>query len=178
MGNSDTPQTLIPVFDVFSLPRVRRARLLRRILLLLLVAFIAVGAGNGFGPRIVSTSATAGGYSLTVTHPSVIRPGLAAPWKVIVLSEDGFDDSVTIATTSDYFDIFDENGLDPQPSSSRSLGSSILVWEFDAPLGNILAVDFDARIEPTLRGNRRGMTSVVEDGRAVVSVRYRTIVMP
>lgn len=178
MTRSDTPQTLVPVFDDFSIPRIRRARILRRVILFLLIVFIAAGATNYLGPKVTETTATSGGYSLTVLYPSVIRPGLAAPWRIQVISEEGFRDVVTLATTSGYFEIYDENGLDPEPSASTTLDEDTLLWEFDAPEGNALVVDFDARIEPTLRGNRRGTTSVMQNGKKVVSVSYRTIVLP
>lgn len=178
MAGSDIPQTLVPVFEDFSLPRILRARLLRRIILILLAAFIVVGATNNLGPKIDEASATGGGYSLTVLYPSVIRPGLAAPWQIEVIRDSGFDEEVVIATTSSYFEIYDENGLDPAPSSSTTHDSDTLLWEFDPPGGDTLMIDFDARIEPTLRGHREGTTSVMENGRRVVSVRYRTIVLP
>jgi hypothetical protein len=43
----------------------------------------------------------------------------------------GFNGPVTIATTGDYFDLFVENGLDPDPEAATTSGD-LLIWEFGA----------------------------------------------
>jgi hypothetical protein len=89
----------------------------------------------------------------------------------------GFNGPVTIATTGDYFDLFDENGLDPDPEAATTNGD-LLIWEFGPPHGDVLTVTFDARLEPASHLRRSAETSVLVDRDAVVSVRYSTVVMP
>ena len=160
-----------------DLARARRARTVRRIFLTLLAAFIALGAAGRLGVRSATVTAKGGGYELTVTYAQVTRPGLPTPWSFVVSRPGGFDGPVTVATTNKYLDLFDENGFDPQPSSSTAT-EKYVIWEFDPPPGDTLAVSLDARLEPGVQWGRSGETAVLEDGKPVVTARYHTWVMP
>ena len=157
--------------------RVARARMSRRLGIGILALFLVLGAINVFGVRSDKVSASGGGYELTVTYAAMSRPGLATPWDVEVRHRGGFDGPITIATTGDYLDMFDENGLDPDPSSSTAT-EELIIWEFEPPSGDTLTVSFDARLEPAVQVGRAGETSVLVDGRSVVQVAYTTRVMP
>lgn len=160
-----------------SLADSRRHRTARRLGLALLVAVLLLGAANLLGVRPASVTASGGGFELTVTYAAVSRPGLSTPWAVRVRRPGGFDGPVTIATTGEYFHLFDENGLDPDPDAATAT-PDLLVWEFDPPDGEVLTVDFDARLEPASHLGRSAETSILVDGAPVVSVAYRTVVMP
>ena len=155
----------------------RRHRATRRAGFVLLVVVLILGAANVFGPRAVAVTSSGGGFELTVTYASVSRPGLSTPWTVEVRRPGGFDGPVTIATTGHYFELFDENGLDPDPEAATTDGD-LLIWEFGPPRGDVLTVTFDARLEPASHLRRSAETSVLVDREAVVSVRYSTVVMP
>ena len=88
----------------------------------------------------------------------------------------GFDGPVTIRTDAAYLEIFDENGLHPDPASSTRDGAE-LVWEFDTPPGDTFVLALDARIEPGVQWAREGRTSV-DVGAGVGEVTYRTWVLP
>jgi hypothetical protein len=161
-----------------SLRRLRRSRAARRIILAALALFVGLGGSGLLGVRSGSVTASGDGYRLTVTYPRVSRPGLASPWNVEVEHAGGFgQDPVTLGTTADYFHLFDENGLDPDPSAGFSRGD-LLVWEFEPPVGDTLQISFDARIGPAVQSGLTGRTVVLVDGRVVVEVIYRTSVMP
>jgi hypothetical protein len=155
----------------------RRSRALRRLGVALLSLVIALGAVNLLGPRIVATSATAGGTTVTVTYAQVTRPGLATPWIVEVRRPGGFDGPVTVTTTADYFDGFDYNVLYPEPSSTASRGERV-VFSFEPPPGAVLQVRFDGRATPTWTLVRDAVTTVAGGGIDAVSVSYRTIFLP
>jgi hypothetical protein len=160
-----------------DLGRSRRARALRRTFLALLAVFLLLGATGTLGVRTGHTTATGGGYELTVTYGKVSRPGLPTPWSFEVRRPGGFDGPVTVTSTSKYLDLFDENGFDPQPSKATST-QDLVIWEFDPPPGDTLTVSFDARIEPSAQWGRSGETAVLEDGKPVVIARYRTWILP
>jgi hypothetical protein len=160
-----------------DLSRARRARTVRRTFLTLLAAFIALGAAGRFGVRTATVTASGGGYELAVTYGQVTRPGLPTPWSFTLRHPGGFEGPVTVATTNRYLEMFDENGFDPQPTSSTAT-ELYLIWEFEPPPGDTLAVSLDARLEPSVHWARSGETAVLENGRRVVVVRYRTWVMP
>jgi hypothetical protein len=163
-----------------SLDRVRRSRSLRRIFVVVLCAFLLAGLLGAFGVKSRTVRASGGGYDLSVTYAASARPGLAIPWSVEVKKEGGFDGkTVKVATTAGYFDLFDENSLDPDPASATSSGEDI-VWEFEKPEGDTLTIDFDARVGPSVQSlwPPEAVTAVIDGGKRVVEVRYRTRVWP
>ena len=162
-----------------TLSRVRRVRIVRRLFVLLLTAFLITGLTGFFGVKTTSVKASAEGYELEVTYAKSARPGLAVPWSVQVTKEGGFDGNVEVSTTSQYFDLLDENGFDPDPESSWSSGEDI-VWEFKEPAGDTLTIGLDARVGPSVQTlwPPKATTKVLVDGRTVVSVTYRTRVWP
>ena len=159
--------------------RSRRARWLRRVFSAALTLFLLGAALNVYGVRTADVRAAAGDYELSVHYAEVTRPGLATPWSVEVRRAGGFDEEITLRTTGSYFDLFDENGLDPDPASATSDGEDI-TWQFDPPEGEVLSISFDARIEPAVQLTWiDAETSVLgPDGEPEVTVRYRTLVLP
>lgn len=155
----------------------RRHRLERRIGLSVVFILLLLGVANVLGVRVATVSASGGGFDLSVTYASVSRPGLATPWTVRVRRAGGFEGPVVLRASTDYFGLFDENGLDPQPAESTTTGEAT-VWTFAAPPGDVLTVVFDGRLEPAFHLGRSGTTSLLVDGEPAVSVSYRTVVMP
>ena len=146
---------------------------------MVLCIFLGLGVLEVFGVRTAETTATGGGYEVTVTYARVTRPGLATPWSVEIRRPGGFAGPVTVTTTSDYLDAFDENSLDPEPSSVTTDADRV-IWEFEPPpVGDTITVSFDARIEPGAQLQKvTGVTEVLEQDEPVVSLRYETWVMP
>ncbi|HVL91721.1 MAG TPA: hypothetical protein VM264_00085 [Acidimicrobiales bacterium] len=173
MASSTVPQ---PV----PLPRLLRARWGRRLFFTVLCAFLLAGLLGVYGVRTTDVATTGGGFEMTVHYASVSRGGLATPWSVEVRRRGGFGgEPLTLATTAAYFDIFDENGLDPDPMKAVNDGERI-VWTFATPArGDTVEVSFDARVEPAVQLERaRATTSVLVDDAPVASVDYSTFVIP
>jgi hypothetical protein len=162
-----------------DIQRVRRARMVRRAFVACLTLFLILGLAGVFGVKSATVSDSGGGYDLKVTYAKSARPGLGVPWSVEVRHAGGFDDNVVVSTTAKYFDLMDENGFDPDPESSWSSGDDI-VWEFKQPVGDTLTIGFDGRIGPAVQSlwPPEATTSVLVDGKPVVSVSYRTRVWP
>ncbi len=159
------------------LPRLKRARLARRVIIGALCLFLLAAALGAFGVRTRSVTSTAGDYELTVEYATVTRPGLATPWAIEVVRPAGFDGPITLAASSAYLDMFDENGLDPDPSKATADGDFVH-WEFDPPPADTLSVSFDARIEPARQWGRSGVVKLIVDDRVLTQVTFRTWVMP
>jgi hypothetical protein len=169
--------TLPPPPDIKA---VRRGRFGRRLFTAALVLFLALGMLGLYGVRTGETTASGGGYELTVTYTKITRPGLATPWAVEVRHPGGFgDELVTVAATSSYFDAFDENGFDPDAAESTSDGERS-IGKFDPPPGDVMTVSFDARIEPGVQLSRiKGEVSVLDaSGDDVVTADFKTLVLP
>jgi hypothetical protein len=160
-----------------NLSRLVRSRAVRRVFMTLLFAFLAVGLAGRLGVRTRTTTVRGGGYELTVTYGQVSRAGLATPWSLRIHHPGGFDGPVTVSSNSKYLDMFDENGFDPDPTSSTATADEV-IWQFEPPAGDTLAVSLDARIEPGVQSGRTAETSVLVDGKPVVTARYKTWIMP
>ena len=124
-------------------------------------------------------AASGGGYELDIRYAAVSRPALATPFDIEVRRPGGFVGPVTVAVSSDYLSMFDENGLDPQPSRETAT-ADLVVWEFEPPAqGDTLAISFDARIEPGAQQGKRGTVSVLDpSGAEFVAVSFRTRLRP
>lgn len=163
-----------------SLDRLTRARAGRRLFFLAVTAFVALGAFGFFGVTTSTTTATGGGYELSVDYASRSRSGLASPLKIEIRRPGGFGrDTVELATTSSYLDIFDQNSIEPEPTESTDDGERVF-WTFTVPPGGeTLSVTLDVRIEPGVQlATARATTWVLEDGAEPVSVDYSTLVLP
>jgi hypothetical protein len=150
---------------------------MRTALVGVLALVVAAGATGLLGVRSGTDTASAGGWTLSVTSARVARAGLDVPWKVDVHRDGGFAGPVTLAVTADYFDIFESQGLDPEPASETSDGDR-LYWTFDPPPGDRLSIDFDAYIQPSSQLGASGEVAVLVDGAPVVTVPFRTWLVP
>jgi hypothetical protein len=175
-----TPPSISTLPPPPDIRQVRRGRFGRRVFTVAIVVFLGLGLLGFYGVRTGETEAAGGGYELTVHYTKLTRPGLATPWAVEIRHPGGFGDGqVVVAVTSSYFDVFDENGLDPDPAESVSDGERS-IWTFDAPPGDVMTVSFDARIEPGVQLTRvKGEVSVLDSsGADVVTADFKTLVLP
>jgi len=164
--------------DATNLLQSRRARILRRLFMALVAGLLALGLAGWLGVHSATTTAKGGGYEVTVTYGRVSRPGLATPWSLEIRHPGGFNGPVTVSANSKYLDLFDKNGFDPQPSKATATPDAMIL-EFDPPDGDTLDVSLDGRIQPGAQwGEKTGETSVVVDGKPVVTAKYKTWVLP
>jgi hypothetical protein len=165
-----------------SLSRLRARYAAATIILTALIASVVVDGLDlldTYGVDDAHVRATAGGYELDVRYATVSRPGLATPFEITVTRHVGGEDPVTVAVSSSYLSMWDENGLDPTPAESTSTERDTL-WTFDVPSNDeTLRISFDARIEPAAQTGKPGRVAVVDEtGADVVSVSFRTRLMP
>ena len=171
---TDAKSTLRDVRPVERGPRPVRVR---RSLVALLGLIVLAGATGLFGVRTTTDTATAAGWTLSVTSARVARAGLDVPWQVTVRRDGGFPGPVTLAVTAAYFDIFESQGLDPEPATETADGS-LLYWTFDPPPGDELTISFDAYVQPSSQLGASGEVAVLVDGGPVVGVPFRTWLVP
>jgi hypothetical protein len=175
VNGSEQRSTLRDVRTAAAGPRSTRWR---RILVGLLVLLVGTGATGLLGVHSTTRSGSGGGYEVTVEYAAVARAGLDVPWQVQVRRAGGFDGPVTLAVTADYFDIYEEQGLDPQPTAESSDGTYVY-WTFDPPpVGDQLAVDFDAYIQPSSQLGSSGEVSVLVGNERVATTEFHTWLVP
>jgi hypothetical protein len=142
---------------------------------LVLFAFLGV-----FGVRTAVATRSGNGLIISVTHAAITRAGLATPFDVEVTSEDGspLPPTITVRVAADYLAMFDENGLEPEPSSSFN-DADWTWWTFDIPTGaSAFEVTFDARLEPAVQFGQQATAAIEIDGREMVAAQFSTWVMP
>jgi hypothetical protein len=155
-------------------------RTIRRVSLGLIILVVVLASSGLLGVRTDVARAAGSGLTLSVLHSSVARAGLAAPFSVEVATDDGSDlpQMVTIRVDSAYLAMFDDNGMEPLPSTSFNT-SRWTWWEFEvAPGQDSLRVDLDARLEPAVQWGRQASAAVEIDGVEVIRTEFRTSVMP
>lgn len=150
---------------------------LRRAATLILAVFVIAGAASVFGVSESTVSASGGGYELTVEYSDVSRPGLETPWKVRVVSPGGFDGPVNLRTTAEYLEMFDINGFSPEPDATARDGQ-FFVMEFARPAGDEFVFSLDGRLSPATQSTESAKTALIDDGRVIAEVAFKTRVMP
>jgi len=153
----------------------RRARNWHRIGIAILVVVVALALTGVLGQR--TSTVSGGSYLLSVTYPSVMRPGVDVRWNVVVTNPNGFGDTLTIAMSRHYFDLFDLNSLRPDADSTTSTGDAI-VYSWNSPPGHVFVFALDAYAEYGEHFGLDGFTSIEVQGRPVVTAGYHTRWVP
>jgi hypothetical protein len=184
--SSERVSTIDRVVDV-SLDRWRhvgrRRRRMHRAATLLLATLLLAAVLDGldivdaYGPDEDRITASGGGFTLMVEHPSVTRPALASVFRLAIRHPGGFDEPVQVAISRSYLESFDLNGVLPAPASESASGRWI-IWEFDPPPGDELLITYEARLEPGLQSGRDGEAAILVDEEPVARVRFHTSVRP
>jgi hypothetical protein len=122
--------------------------------------------------------ATGGGYELEVKHPTVSRPALASPFDIIVRSDDGFEDTIDVAVSANFFEMWDFQNLYPSPSESTGEPDRV-VMTFDTPDANEMRIFLDGRIQPAEQRGAEVWVAVLDDaGDEEVRVDFTMVVLP
>jgi hypothetical protein len=139
--------------------------------------FLVAGVFGFLGPRTDVATATAGGYTLSVTYPAITRPGLPVRWEFAVTHAGGFDGPVRIATSFDSLHLFDISNIEPDArEATGSAGDIVYAW--DPPAGDTFRASMDGNTEPNAHEVPTVTTSVFVNGASVVSLQYRMVVVP
>ncbi|GEL22191.1 hypothetical protein PSU4_11450 [Pseudonocardia sulfidoxydans NBRC 16205] len=171
--DSDERSTLS---DVRGATTPRRA-VLRSVAVAMLVVVVLAGLAGLLGVRSTTTTTVDGPWTVSVEYAWVARAGLDVPWSVTVHRDGGFSGPVTVAVTAGYFDIYESQGLDPEPAS-QTADATRLYWTFDPPPGEDLTIDFDAYIQPSSQLGESGEVSVVDGGAPRATVSFSTFLLP
>lgn len=164
--------------DLEERPQRRLAVWGRRGFLGLLLVVVLAGLAGLLGVRQATATESSNGWTLSVEHASIARAGLDVPWRVTVEREGGFDRTITLAVTGDYFDIYETQGFAPEPSASTRDGE-LLYLTFDTADGDTFTVSYDAYIQPSSQRGRAATVSVVDEHLVPqVSVEINTFLLP
>lgn len=158
------------------------SRAASRLFVLLLLLTAIAGATGLLGGHTSKAEAAGGGYHLTLSYPGTTRPGLDAFWELRVVHDGGFKGQLTIAVTGDYFDLFETQGFYPTPAATTRDGSSVYLRFTPPRQGDTFAVMFDSYLQPYVAPSNLlandATVAVVDHGRRVAVIHYRTMVLP
>jgi hypothetical protein len=161
-----------------TLDQLRRALWGRRVLVGLLTLIVAAALSGVLGVHARSTTASGGGYQVTVRHAVTARPGMTVPFEIEVRRDAGFSGPVQLAVSAHYLQALQVGTLLPQPASSTA-DDTLVVLSFDEPQGDTLHVTVQAEVDPsTDAGRYRGQVSVLDAGGTPVTASFTTWVWP
>ncbi|HEY7043155.1 MAG TPA: twin-arginine translocation signal domain-containing protein [Nocardioidaceae bacterium] len=149
----------------------------RRGFLTLLTVFVLAGVAGLLGVRTSTADSHADGWGLSLSYAATARAGLDVPWQVTVTHEGGFGKDLQLAVTGDYFDIYETQGFNPEPSDVTRDGD-LMYLTFTAPPGDTFVLRYDAYIQPSSQAGAGGTVSVIDQGQRVVSVDFDTVLLP
>jgi hypothetical protein len=151
---------------------------LRRAAVAALATLVAASLVGLLGVRTAETSSRGNGYDLTLRYPAIGRAGLDAEWQVTVSKEGGLPDEVVLAVTGDYFDLFEAQAFHPEPTDSMRDGEMLYLTFTTHPGSDQLVVAFDAYLQPAAQQGGTATVAVWEGDSPVVTVDYRTRLLP
>lgn len=154
-----------------------RPALLRRLVLGVLMLIVLAGGAGLLGVRTGTVAAAGDGYALQLEYAQVARAGLDVPFDVTLAHEGGFDEDIVLAVTADYFDIFESQGVSPEPESESSEGPMVYLT-FPAPHGDEFRLDFDVYIQPSSQLGESGEVWLVVDDEPLLGVSFTTVLLP
>ncbi len=155
----------------------KRAPWSRRVGTTALAVFVAAGAAGFLGDSVQTKSAEEAGYTLTLTYPRVSRSGLDVPWKLDIASTQPLPKQVVVAVTGEYFNIFEEQGLDPKPESQAADGE-MEYWTFNTAGGNDISISVDHYVEPGAMTGSSGTVGLYIDGELIAPLDFTTSMLP
>lgn len=145
----------------------------------LLVIVVGLGATGWLGVRSATVEETGGGYTLGVEYPMIARAGLDVPWTVTITAPpDGFPDEITVAVTSDWFDLFETQGFSPEPTEETTDDRFDYMTLSTPDTGTTMTFSYDTFVQPAAQLGASAEVWLIVDDERVASVDYRTWLLP
>ena len=163
--------------DIVTSAQTRRGSIGRRIALLVMLVVVVVAATGLLGVHAETVRASGSGYQLTLTYPRVARSGLDVPWELRLHHAGGFSGKITVALSANYFDIFEFQGMHPQPSDETATDKFVYLT-FSPPPGDTFTTALDTYVQPASQIGRHAHVAVIVGGHAVAKVSYSTWLVP
>ena len=154
-----------------------RTPVLRRIVLAVLTLIVLAGVTGFLGVRTGTVTANGDGYAMQLEYAQIARAGLDVPFDVTLKHEGGFDGDIVLAMTADYFDIFEHQGVSPEPDSESSEGPMVYMT-FTAPQGNEFRMGYDIYIQGSSQVGASGEVWLSVDDKPLLLVSFTTVLLP
>lgn len=127
---------------------------IRRVLLVVLAAFLLAGLLSVFGQtERVTTVTGANGTSLTLTAPDRLRGALIFQTKVVIEATRTLDDPQLVLSAG-FIDGITLNTVEPGPVNERSEGGQLILRYPRILEGTTMTAWFEHQVNPTTTGSR------------------------
>jgi hypothetical protein len=164
--------------DITTAAGNKRGLIGRRIALAALALVVGVGATGFLGVHAGTASASGDGYQLRVVYPHVARSGLDIPWNIRLTHPGGFHGDITVAISANYFDIFEFQGMHPEPSDETADAKFVYLTFSPPKHGDVFTTSLDTYVQPASQVGRTAVTEVLIDDTVVARVSYKTWLVP
>jgi len=154
-----------------------RTPVLRRIVLAGLTLIVLAAAAGLLGVKTGTATTSGDGYELELEYAAVARAGLDVPFDVTLTHPGGFDGDIVLAMTADYFDIFEHQGVSPEPDSETSEGPMVYL-SFLAPEGDEFRMGYDIYIQGSSQVGASGEVWLVVDDEPLLRISFTTVLLP
>jgi len=149
----------------------------RRVLVTLLAAVLALGLFNLFGQQVDVSSAETSGARLEVSAPTKVRGGIffQAHFRVQAIAEL---ENATIVLDSDWLEDITLNTVEPSPVGEASRDGRIALELGRIPAGDEHRLYLHFQVNPTALGRRSQDVELYDGERLLLSVERDAIVWP
>ena len=106
-----------------------------------------------------------------------LGPGDSARLEYAQIARAGLDGDIVLAMTADYFDIFEHQGVSPEPDSESSEGPMVYMT-FTAPQGNEFRMGYDIYIQGSSQVGASGEVWLSVDDKPLLLVSFTTVLLP
>lgn len=155
----------------------RRSVVVRGLVTTLLAVLVVVGLLGFLGDRTAVARADDCGRELAVTYAPVARNGTGVVWRVELSDPAGLPPEVQVAIDAAYLQIFEHQRFYPEPTEETRDGDALL-FTFTTEGQTSFVLEHDAYLAPRYSAARSGSVSLVEAGERVLTVSFRTVLVP
>jgi len=177
MAESDGDAQVETLQDVTTSGELRRSRLLRRVGIGLMLALVGAAAVGLLGVRTSTATSQIDSASLSVTHPSVTRPGLAVPFAVSVDDTIPLPKVVHVVVDAELFTHLDFQNVYPQPESVHEKDGR-LDFAFRTGRESGFECFFDIRTGPDQQIKTASYQVTVAMTSAELSTNFSVLILP
>lgn len=142
---------------------------IRRVILILLVAFVAAALLNVFGQTPSTSTAQSSAATLKVTSPTRVRGGLLYQARIQIQAHKPIQ-NLNLVMNQGWFDQTTVNAIEPQPSNESSDSHQIKFSFGQLGAGQTLLVYVYFQVNPTNIGSHDTGVSVADGSTPLVSV--------
>lgn len=154
------------------------ARWTTRVVLIALFLFVVAGAAGLLGVRNLTATAEDGGFTLSVNYPRLARAGLDTPLSITVSNPDGVGEEVVVGISQEYLEIFETQGIFPEPTDSSTDGTYLYLTIAAEPGATTVRLDFDIYVQPSSQEGEQATVFVADGSTRLAETTIRTTLLP